>query len=96
MILQCLPRLFRFPYFLEEEEIYEPPEDEDFQSTEELGMAALANMPRDQAIEGALAFQGLSVRLKAYLKPFADQQLVVTKAMIDDFFNAEKERRLLQ
>lgn len=57
-------------------------------------MAALANMPRDQAIEGALAFQGLSVRLKAYLKPFADQQQVVTKAMIDDFFNAERERRL--
>jgi hypothetical protein len=29
-------------------------------STLELGMEALARMPREQAIEGAIAFQGLS------------------------------------
>lgn len=87
-------------------------------STEELGLAALAQMPRDQAIEGAFAYQNLrfarssltvrfflplliifnhilsSTKLKAYLKPFADAKKVVTKEIIEEFFNAEKEKAM--
>lgn len=58
---KCLPYFHRLPYMLEEEETYEPPEDPDVhKSTLELGMEALARMPRAQAIEGAMAYQDLS------------------------------------
>ncbi|ORY92683.1 hypothetical protein BCR35DRAFT_298172 [Leucosporidium creatinivorum] len=91
---KCAPSFYDLPYFLEEEEVYEPPEDPDAQkSTLELGMEALARMPREQAIEGAMAFQGLSERLKAYLRPLAATGTTITKEIIDEFFEREKEAR---
>jgi hypothetical protein len=42
----------------EEEETYEPPEDPDAGlSLEELGMRALEKLPKEQAINGIMAFQ---------------------------------------
>ncbi|KAJ7176710.1 hypothetical protein C8R46DRAFT_943765 [Mycena filopes] len=56
----CLPSLEGYPYLLEEEETYEPPEDPDSGlSLEELGMRALERLPRDRAIDGILAFNAM-------------------------------------
>jgi hypothetical protein len=89
--LQCLPSLEANRYLLEEEEVYEPPEDPDSGiyrdpshlssdsdfaalvlfwsingtdcrlglSLEELGMRALERLPRDRAIDGIHAFNGM-------------------------------------
>ncbi|SCV71195.1 BQ2448_2783 [Microbotryum intermedium] len=89
---ECSPLFDDFPFFLEEEEAYEPPDDPDaHKSTHELGMVALSRMPREQAIEGAIAFQGLSERLKNYLRPYSESGATVTKELIDDFFAKERE-----
>ncbi|KDE06597.1 hypothetical protein MVLG_03093 [Microbotryum lychnidis-dioicae p1A1 Lamole] len=94
---ECSPLFTDFPYFLEEEESYEPPDDPDaHKSTHELGMAALSRMPREQAIEGAIAFQGLSERLKNYLRPYSESGATVTKELIDEFFAKEREVLLEQ
>ena len=121
MWLQCSPLFYNFPYLTEEEDEYESPTDPDLhKSTEELGLDALSRLPRVQAIEGALAFQGFrsvslhycaplppphahedadgsrrdrhvsSDRLKAYLRPLSEAGVTVTKAMIEEFFEAEK------
>jgi E3 ubiquitin-protein ligase UBR7 len=57
---KCLPSLLAHPYLLKEEETYEPPEDpEAGTSLEELGLRALSALPRDRAIDGILAFNGM-------------------------------------
>ncbi|KAH0579006.1 hypothetical protein H2248_003176 [Termitomyces sp. 'cryptogamus'] len=56
----CLPPLEAMPCLLVEEETYEPPEDPDSGlSLEELGMRALERLPRDKAIDGIHAFNGM-------------------------------------
>ncbi|BGP31889.1 hypothetical protein JCM10296v2_003668 [Rhodotorula toruloides] len=92
---QCLPSFVNFPYLLDEEDVYEPPEDPDAQkSTFELGMDHLLNrMPRGQAIDSIQAFTTLSDRLKEYLRPLATSGTTITKDHIESFFEAERERR---
>ncbi|GAA6002455.1 hypothetical protein JCM10207_001131 [Rhodosporidiobolus poonsookiae] len=92
---QCLPMFVNLPYLLDEEDVYEPPEDPNaHKSTFELGMEHLVNtMPRAQAIDSIAAFTGLSDRLKAYLRPHAEGGVTVTKELIDQFFEEERERR---
>ncbi|GAA5857529.1 hypothetical protein JCM8547_009323 [Rhodosporidiobolus lusitaniae] len=92
---QCLPLFVNFPYLLEEEDVYEPPEDPDaHKSTFELGMDHLMNnMPRAQALDSVRAFAGLSDRLKDYLRPHAEGGVSISKEMIDAFFAQEQERR---
>ncbi|GAA5880426.1 hypothetical protein JCM1840_007693 [Sporobolomyces johnsonii] len=92
---QCLPLFFDFPYMLEEEEQYEPPEDPDaHKSTFDLGMEHLLNhMPRAQALDSVRAFTGLSDRLKTYLRPLAEGDTTITKELIEKFFEEERERR---
>ncbi|KAK4046193.1 hypothetical protein OIV83_006268 [Microbotryomycetes sp. JL201] len=96
---ECLPLFVNLPYLLEEEEVVEPEEDPDARksssfpdkSTFELGMDALNRLPRAQAIEGAIAFQGLSSRLKEYLRPCSEAGQTVTREMVQEFFEKEKE-----
>ncbi|GAA5983185.1 hypothetical protein JCM11641_006839 [Rhodosporidiobolus odoratus] len=92
---ECLPRFVNLPYMLEEEDVYEPPEDPDaHKSTFELGMDHLMNnMPRAQALDSVRAFTGLSDRLKEYLRPHAEGGTTVTKDLIDAFFTQEREAR---
>jgi E3 ubiquitin-protein ligase UBR7 len=83
MHAQCFPQFERYPFLLEEEETYEPPEDPDSGtplaappprlrfslpilthnapglSLEELGMRALARLPRDKALDGIRAFNSM-------------------------------------
>lgn len=92
---ECLKTLLKYPYLLEEEEVYEPPEDADAsKSTFELGMEhLLTRMPRGQALDSINAFSQLSERLKGFLRPHAEGGTAVTKADIDAFFEAEREQR---
>lgn len=90
----CLPMFYELPYFLEEEEEYSPPEDEQaHQSTFDLGMEHLMNkMPRAQALDSIRAFSGLSDRIKEYLRPLAESGVSISKEHIESFFAAERER----
>ncbi|GAA5982019.1 hypothetical protein JCM10908_004706 [Rhodotorula pacifica] len=92
---ECLPTLLKYPYLLEEEDVYEPLEDADAsKSTFELGMEhLLTKMPRGQALDSINAFSQLSERLKGFLRPHAEGGTAVTKADIDSFFEAEREQR---
>ncbi|KAJ7705439.1 hypothetical protein B0H17DRAFT_973989 [Mycena rosella] len=86
-LMQCLSSLEAHPYLLEEEETYEPPEDPDSGlSLEELGMRALARLPRDRAIDGIMAFNAMRDNLRAYLRPFAEEGKVVGEADVQSFF----------
>ncbi|KAI5474663.1 E3 ubiquitin-protein ligase UBR7 [Pseudohyphozyma bogoriensis] len=90
----CITAFTPFSYFLEEEDIYEPPVDTDAgKSTMELGMEAFERLPRTQAINGAIAFTELSSRLREYLRPKAEAGETVTKGDVERFFEMEKERR---
>jgi E3 ubiquitin-protein ligase UBR7 len=93
LMTKCKPLFYNFPYLLEEEQVYEPPLDDDLdKSGLELGLDALNKMPRAAAISAATAFSGLSERLKAYLRPFSARREVVSKEVIGDFFRSERER----
>ncbi|GAA5848064.1 hypothetical protein JCM9279_007438 [Rhodotorula babjevae] len=91
---ECLAMFLKLPFFLEEEEVFEPPEDPDaHKSTFELGMNhLLTRMPRIQAINSLQAFGGLSDRLKAFFRPHADSGTTITSEHIKSFFDKEKER----
>ncbi|PPR01204.1 hypothetical protein CVT26_016085 [Gymnopilus dilepis] len=83
----CLPHLKANPYLLEDEETYEPPEDPDSGlSLEELGMRALARLPRDKAIDGIHAFNEMRNNLVSFLRPFAQEGKVVNESDVREFF----------
>ncbi|GAA6049601.1 hypothetical protein JCM3770_005029 [Rhodotorula araucariae] len=91
---ECLGNFTKLPFLLEEEEVFEPPQDPDaHKSTFELGMNHLLNrMPRIQALDSVRAFTGLSDRLKAFFRPHADSGTTITKEHIQSFFAKEKDR----
>jgi E3 ubiquitin-protein ligase UBR7 len=81
------------PYLLHEEEIFEPPEDNDaHKSLFDLGTEALLQMPREQAVQGLEAYASMRDGLRAYLEPFAREGKIVQESDIQDFFRAEKEK----
>ncbi|KAH7922543.1 hypothetical protein BV22DRAFT_1094441 [Leucogyrophana mollusca] len=89
---RCLLSLTKYPYLLEEEETYEPPEDPDSGlSLEELGLRALQHLPRERAIDGIRAFNDMRDDLMAYLRPFAQEGKVVGESDVTAFFEALKE-----
>lgn len=72
--------------------VYEPPEDDDNSSTFELGTEALLSLPRDQAIEGLQAFDQVRSKLRDFLRPFANENKIVTEEEVRTFFsNIKKE-----
>lgn len=82
-----MPPLNADRFLLEEEETYEPPDDPDSGlSLEELGIRALARLPRDKAIDGIHAFNELRDDLIKFLRPFAQQGKVVNESDVTDFF----------
>jgi E3 ubiquitin-protein ligase UBR7 len=88
----CIPSLESRPYLLEEEELYEPPDDPDSGvSLEELGMRALLRLPRDRAINGIRAFNDMRDELVQYLRPFAQEGKVVNETDVKAFFDAREE-----
>lgn len=89
--------LVKFPFFLTEEKTYEPPEDDDANSSlYEAGARALNNIPRQQAIKGLEAYDMIKERLKSFFKPFAEEGRVVTSEDVTQLFQSmEAEKRSL-
>jgi E3 ubiquitin-protein ligase UBR7 len=91
----CFPLLKPHPQLLEEEDIYEPPISEDGNNAEDSvgtgslldrGEAALNNMDRVRAIQGAMAYASLKEGLKGFLKPFAESGQMVGAEDIKAYF----------
>ncbi|OKL63584.1 hypothetical protein UA08_01483 [Talaromyces atroroseus] len=93
----CFHHLVPHPQLREEEETYEPPLSEDgdeangtgSQGTRSLldrGEAALSNIDRVRAIEGAMVYNHLRDKVKAFLKPFAESGQAVSADDIKSYF----------
>jgi E3 ubiquitin-protein ligase UBR7 len=93
----CFHHLVPYPQLREEEETYEPPLSEDgdeldgagSQGTRSLldrGEAALSNIDRVRAIEGAMVYNHLRDKVKAFLKPFAESGQAVSADDIKSYF----------
>jgi len=88
-----MPNLERERDLLEEQELYEPPEDPDSTtSLEELGMRALNNLPREKALDGIRAYNDMRDDLLSYLRPFAAEGRVVGENDMKEFFEQRKAR----
>lgn len=96
----CFPCLSSHPQLREEEETYEPPLSESgddnatrngggSQGTGSLldrGEAALSNIDRVRAIEGAMVYNHLRDKVKEFLKPFAETGQAVGAEDIKSYF----------
>lgn len=80
----------QFPFFFNEETTYTPPLDTDASDDE----AALLNtIPREQAIEGLKALDGIRTSLTAFLRGFVEGDRVVTEDDVTSFFENERKRK---
>lgn len=82
-----------FPFLAEEEQVYEPPSDDDAGSSLlDAGTSALHKIPRQQAIDGMAAYNQIKDRLSAFFKPFAEGGKVVTDRDVTGFFEEMKKK----
>ncbi|CCG83555.1 Protein mlo2 [Taphrina deformans PYCC 5710] len=90
----CTHRIAGLPALATEEEVYDPPIDDqdDNESSFEAGSRALEQtlqaMPRDKAIEGLLAFNKLKDHITTCLKPLADSGEIITSEHVRNFFES--------
>lgn len=85
--------LDKFPYMKEIEPVYEPPQDDDANSSlVDAGTKALNQLPREQAIDGMQAYAIVRERVKEFLKPFAEQGKVVTETDVNKFFDQVQQQ----
>lgn len=92
----CYPNLAPHPQLREEEDTYEPPLSDDGEgngaastgtgSLLERGEAALSNVDRVRAIEGAMIYNHLRDKVKDFLKPFAESGQAVSAEDIKGYF----------
>ncbi|RAK94142.1 hypothetical protein BO79DRAFT_241696 [Aspergillus costaricaensis CBS 115574] len=95
----CYPHLASHSQLREEEETYEPPMSEDGDgegpngggstgtgSLLDRGEAALSNIDRVRAIEGAMVYNHLRDKVKEFLKPFAETGKAVSAEDIKSYF----------
>lgn len=88
--------LTQFPFFLTEENTYEPPPDDDATSSLlDAGAKALSSIPRQQALQGLQAYSMIKQRLSDFFKPFAETGKVVTETDVVGFFEQVKSERRL-
>lgn len=93
---ECFPKLAPYPQLREEEDTYEPPLSDDgvdnaaastgTGSLLERGEAALSNVDRVRAIEGAMIYNHLRDKVKDFLKPFAESGQAVSADDIKGYF----------
>ncbi|KAJ5930105.1 hypothetical protein N7466_005598 [Penicillium verhagenii] len=92
---ECYSHLKPYPQLRELEETYEPPLSEDGNdgaastgtgSILELGEAALSNVDRVRAIEGAMVYNQLRDKVKAFLRPFAESGTAVSAEDVKGYF----------
>ena len=88
LCLNCqTTRLRNLPMIAAEEETYEPDEDtSDTDSLLDAGTRALSNLPRTQALDGIVAYQTLSSKLKNFFQGFVQKGQVVSEADVRGFF----------
>ncbi|CAG8580937.1 7315_t:CDS:10 [Paraglomus occultum] len=80
----------KLEFLLEEEETYEPPKDEDKDSSLfENGVKLLTQMDRVTAIEGLIAYNKMRDEIREFLKTFADSGRTVTEHDIRAFFESK-------
>jgi E3 ubiquitin-protein ligase UBR7 len=80
-------RLRTLPMIAAEEETYEPDQDDsDTDSLLDAGTRALSSLPRTQALDGIVAYQTLSARLKGFFQGFVQTGKVVSEADVKGFF----------
>lgn len=98
----CFNRLKAFPQLLEEEDVYEPSLDSDLsaesnsennlagsigsRSLLDRGEAALSNLDRVRAIEGAMAYNNLRDGLKDFFRPYVESGKAVSAEDIKQYF----------
>lgn len=93
----CFPNLARHPQLREEEDTYEPPLSDDGNepngggstgtgSLLDRGEAALSNIDRVRAIEGAMVYNHLRDKVKEFLTPFAESGQAVGAEDIKTYF----------
>ncbi|GMG56388.1 unnamed protein product [Ambrosiozyma monospora] len=81
-------------FMFEADPIYQPPDDpesDDNSSIFELGMKSLNRMPVESALGGIEAYEQIKNKLTEFFKPFAQENRVVTKEEVVEFFEREKE-----
>lgn len=93
---ECYPKLAPHPQLREEEDTYEPPLSDEGEgngaastgtgSLLERGEAALSNVDRVRAIEGAMIYNHLRDKVKDFLKPFAESGQAVSAEDIKGYF----------
>ncbi|KAJ5651846.1 hypothetical protein N7507_009272 [Penicillium longicatenatum] len=94
---ECYPYLAPYPQLREEEETYEPPLSEDGDEANgaastgtgsilERGEAALSTVDRVRAIEGAMVYNHLRDKVKAFLRPFAESGTAVSAEDVKGYF----------
>ncbi|KAJ5197789.1 uncharacterized protein N7498_006906 [Penicillium cinerascens] len=93
---ECFPKLAPHPQLREEEDNYEPPLSDDGEANAaastgtgsllERGEAALSNVDRVRAIEGAMIYNHLRDKVKDFLKPFAESGQAVSADDIKGYF----------
>ncbi|OJJ44376.1 hypothetical protein ASPZODRAFT_135188 [Penicilliopsis zonata CBS 506.65] len=94
---QCFPHLANHRQLREEEETYEPPLSDDEEEANgggstgtgsllDRGEAALSNVDRVRAIEGAMVYNHLRDKVKEFLKPFAESGQAVSAEDIKSYF----------
>lgn len=93
---ECYPKLAPHPQLREEEDTYEPPLSDDGDangapstgtgSLLERGEAALSNVDRVRAIEGAMIYNNLRDKVKNFLKPFAESGQAVSAEDVKEYF----------
>lgn len=97
---QCTTAWQRYPYVLDEEETYEPPELQDdttsatsTSSTYDRAVAALKQLPRTQMIESLYAYQSLRDALFEHLRPYAESHEPVSEETVRAFFREQTAAR---
>ncbi|KAJ5733678.1 hypothetical protein N7493_002464 [Penicillium malachiteum] len=91
---ECYPNLVPYPQLREEEDTYEPPLSDDGDgagstgtgSILERGEAALSNVDRVKAIEGAMIYNHLRDKVKDFLRPFAESGTAVSADDVKGYF----------
>lgn len=79
----------KHPFLVEPEQTYEPPQDDDANSSIfEAGERALQNLPREYANNGIKAYSMMRDKLTKFLAPFASEGKVVTQQDVATFFSS--------
>lgn len=80
------------PILIDDIPTYEPPVDEDdVASIHDAGSAALNSLPREQAIDGIMAYRRMKERLTAFLRPYAEGGKVVSEGDVKRYFDQARE-----